>query len=401
MEFRRRRAYGLVLIGTFAYTFLMFVWFSLPAYLTTIIEELGLTGTEAGLLVGAVPLTYIPIALFSGLIVDRIGPGRSLAIGVFIYGLAQIGRSAAPGFPSLLVLTIALGVGATAITFGLPKLVSVLFPPDETGLPSSIYLVGSSLGSALVFGVGRPIVGPALGGWRSLFLWSGLVAVGYGLVWYAVAWQTGIDRSVSDSDAEFSLDSIRDDLRLVLSHRELQLVVVIGTMFLLLQHGLQGWLPTLIEARGLSANRAGQITSLFVVALAVGVFFIPPLADRLDVRRTTVVLCGGVVAAGIATLISAGVGAALLLGVVVTGIGAGGISPLIRALPPELDGIGAERTGAAVGFIFAVGEIGGFFGPVLIGSLRDATGLFLPGLLVLGAGGLVIALAGEGLRRAA
>ena len=395
----RRRAYTLVFVGTASYTLLMFIWFSLPAYLTTIIDDVGLSGTEAGLLVGAVPLTYIPLALFSGLAVDRIGPGRSLALGVAVYGIAQVGRSVASGFPALFALTILLGVGATAITFGLPKLVSVLFPPAETGLPSSIYLVGASLGSALVFSVGRPMLGPRLGGWRPLFFWSGVVALGYAVVWATVAWRAAIDASMTDTDAAFSLASVRTDLDLVVSNRQLQLVVVVGTMYLLLNHGLQGWLPTLLESRGLGATRAGQTTTLFVAALAVGVFVVPALADRLAVRRGAVAVCGGFIALGVAGVVVGGLGAVLVGGVVVAGIGAGGLSPLIRAIPTELEGIGAERTGAAVGFIFAVGEIGGFLGPVLIGTTRDLTESFVPGFAMLAVGGLVVALAGVKLRR--
>ncbi|AFO57807.1 major facilitator superfamily MFS 1 [Natrinema sp. J7-2] len=68
---RRRRAYGVVAVGTIGYTCLLFIWVSLPAYLSSIIDELGLSGTQAGVVAGAVPLTYIPIALGTGLVVDR------------------------------------------------------------------------------------------------------------------------------------------------------------------------------------------------------------------------------------------------------------------------------------------------------------------------------------------
>jgi len=403
-----RRAYALVVVATVCYTLLMFVWFSLPAYLATIIDELGLTGTQAGLLVGAVPFTYIPLALFSGVLVDRFGPGRSLAAGVVLYGLAQIGRSFAPDFLSLLALTVLVGVGATAITFGLPKLVSVLFPPDRTGLPSSIYLIGAAAGSAAVFAVGRSILGPLVGGWRPLFLWSGLVAVAYGLLWLLVARFAGIDRtdpgsgyagSGRSSDSSLSLDSTARDLRVVLTHRELQLVVVVGTMFLLLNHSVLGWLPTILESRGLSPDRAGRTTSLFVAAFAAGILAVPPAADRLGRRRLALVVCGGVLSLGVVVVVFGSVGLLLFAGVVVAGFGVGGLSPLIRAIPPELDGIGARLTGTAVGFVFAVGEIGGFLGPVVIGTLHDTTGSFLPGLAMLAAAGVVVAIAGEFLRR--
>lgn len=72
-------SYGLVVAEALSYAYLLLVWFSLPAYLPTIIEGMGLTGTRAGVLAGAVPLTCIPLALFSGLAVNRVGPARSLA----------------------------------------------------------------------------------------------------------------------------------------------------------------------------------------------------------------------------------------------------------------------------------------------------------------------------------
>ncbi|QCC59264.1 MFS transporter [Natrinema thermotolerans] len=400
----RRRAYAAVVVGTLGYTCLMFVWFSLPAYLSTIIDNLGLSGTQAGVVAGAVPLTYIPIALFSGVVVDRIGPGRSLAAGVLIYGTAQVARSAATGFPSLLAATLAIGVGATAITFGLPKLVSVLFPPDETGLPSSIYLVGASTGTASVFAVGRPVLGPLLGGWRPLFFWSGVVAIAYGLLWLGVAHRLGIDarnraaNDADDADSSLSPAAIARDLKLVLTHRELQLVVVVGTMYLLIAHGTQSWLPTLLEARGYSAGRAGRMTSLLVAANVVGVVTVPAVADRLGVRRTALIGCGLIATVGLSGVISSGLGLLLLGSVLVTGFGFGGLSPLIRAIPPELEGIGARLTGTAVGFIFAVGEIGGFLGPVLVGTLYDRTGSYAPGLGLLAVAGLVVAVAGSVLR---
>ncbi|MFD1563521.1 CynX/NimT family MFS transporter [Haloarchaeobius amylolyticus] len=400
----RRLAYGAVVAGTVGYACLMFVWFSLPAYLSTIIADLELSGTQAGVVAGAVPLTYIPIALGMGIVVDRVGPGRSLTAGVVIYGIAQLARSFAAGFPSLLAATLLIGVGATAITFGLPKLVSVLFPPAETGVPSSIYLVGASAGTASAFAIGRPILGPALGGWRPLFFWSGVVAIGYGLLWAVVARRLHIDarnRAANDADAadsSLSLVAIRRDLRVVLTHRDLQLVVVVGTMYLLIAHGMQGWLPTLLEARGYTPDRAGRTTSLLVVANVAGVMIVPAVADRLGARRTALMACGLVAGLGVSGVIASDLGVLLLGSVVVTGFGFGGLSPLIRAIPPDLEGIGARLTGTAVGFIFAVGEIGGFLGPMLVGSLYDRTGSYAPGLGLLAIAGLVVAVAGAALR---
>lgn len=121
-------------------------------------------------------------------------------------------------------------------------------------------------------------------------------------------------------------------------------------MYLLVIHGMQGWLPTVLEARGLA-------------------------------------------------IVAGGVGPLTAAGVVATGVGVGGLAPLVRAIPAELEGIGARLTGAAVGFVFAVGELGGFLGPVLVGTLFD-TGSYASGLLTLASGGVVVVLVGVAMREA-
>jgi len=387
-------AYALVVAGSLVYTALMFSWFSLPAYLPTIIDDAGLSGTEAGVLAGAVPLTYIPLALFSGLAVDRIGPGRALAVALFVFGSAQLARSQAAGFPALLATTIALGVGATVVTFGLPKLVSVLFPPEQTGFPSSVYLVGASAGSAAAFALGRPVIGPALGGWRQLFFWSGVAALAYGVVWLAVAMVAGLTGSTTDSEDTLDASPLGADLWFVLTHRELRLVVVLGITYLLIIHGLQGWLPTILESRGLSPGRAGQTTTLLVGANVVGILTIPGLADRFDARRQAVVGSGAIAGLGVLALLVSGTSILALVGIIGAGLGVGGLSPMVRAIPPELEGIGPRLTGTAVGLVFAVGEIGGFLGPVSIGWLHDLTGSYSPGLAILAASGVAAVVAG-------
>ncbi|MFB6173380.1 MAG: CynX/NimT family MFS transporter [Halobacteriales archaeon] len=400
MSADRRGAHALLLLGSLAYLLFLFAWFSLPAFLTRIIDQLSLSETQAGVLTGAVPLVYIPIGLVSGLVIDRIGSRRGIGIGLFLIGSAHALRGLAPGFPSLLVLTLALGVGGTGITFGLPKLVSDLFPAERSGTMSSVYLVGSYVGTAAAFSLGQPVLGPLLGGWRPAFVATGAGVAGFALLWLVVAgwlapeggWAGG---ATDEETPEFSLASLRSDVRDVVSHPTLRLLVVVGTMYLFVVHGMQGWLQALLEGRGVAVGVAATVTSLLVMGRIVGTLAIPPLSDRLGRRREMVVLCGGLAAVGPLGLIVTGAGVAPAVALVVAvGIGIGGLSPLIRALPIELPGIGPRLTATATGLIFTIGEVGGFAGPFLVGALRDATGTFAGGLAALALAGLVVVLAG-------
>jgi cyanate permease len=397
---------GLAVLGAVSYLLLMANWFVLPAFLEPISDELGLTGTQAGVLVGAVPLTYVPLSLVTGLVLDRIGARHGIALAVLVYGSAQLARSVARGFPDLLAATVLFAVGATGITFGLPKLVAGRFPPGLLGTMSTVYILGAYVGTASAYSVGRALVGPELGGWRPTFRLFGVAALAFLAVWVPVAWwharrhgtPYGDDGGGDDDGDEgrFSLASLRADLSRVFTHRVVQLLVVVGTVYLLLAHSLQGWIPTLLESRGVAAGTAASVATLFVVGQAIGTVTVPPVSDSLGRRRPAVVACGVGAAVGVVGLAVAGSVVAAGAAVLVVGWGVGGVSPLVRTIPTEVEEIGPALTATAVSLVFAVGELGGFFGPFLVGGLRDLTGSFLPGLGVLVVGAVV--LVGAGLR---
>ena len=403
--------YGLLGMGTLAYTSLMIVWFSVAAYLAEIVAELGLTSTQAGLLTGAIPLTYVPVALFSGVVTDRIGPYRAIGIGLVLFGGAQVGRAGADSFAVLLALTVVVGVGGTTITFGLPKLVAELFPTDASGKPSSVYMLGSFAGTAAAFSLGRGVVGPMLGGWRPLF-----TAIGFGVLVYAALWwllvylaplstlrvpdgpeaRGGDDPDGPEADGGVrGVAALRRDVGRVFRTPAMRWLVVVGVVYLLVVHGLQNWLATVLRARGVAPTLAATVTSAFVAAEAVGTLTMPSLSDRLGRRGGVIAVCGAACALGTGALLLPDVPFLLpVAGALVVGVGVGGISPLVRMVPPELDGVGPALTGTAIGLVFAVGELGGFLGPFLVGALFDVTGSYAPGLGVVGLACLVAVVAG-------
>jgi cyanate permease len=399
----RRRRYALVGLGAIAYASLTFVWFSLPAWLDAIVADFGLTSTQAGVLTGAIPLTYVPVSLFSGVVTDYVGPYRAIGAGVTLFGGAQIGRAAAETFPALLALTVVVGVGGTAITFGLPKLVSELFPPERSGTPSSMYVVGSLTGTAAAFSIGRAVLGGPLGGWRPLFRYTGVAVLAYALLWWVIVRQAPLDAightagaRGTDDHPTLSMAALTQDLGRVFSNRSMRLLVVVGGVYLLVTHGLQNWLATVLQSRGVGAALAASLVSGFVVAQAVGTLVVPAASDRLGQRGSVLAGCAGLCSLGTATLLFAPVPLAIPIGgALAVGFGVGGLSPLVRMVPAEIDGIGPELTGTAVGLVFAVGEVGGFLGPFLIGALYDLTGTYAAGLAVVCLGCLSAVIAGR------
>ena len=57
--------------------------------------------------------------------------------------------------------------------------------------------------------------------------------------------------------------------------------------------------------------------------------------------------------------------------------------PLLIVTLMDLPEVGTARMGVVGGLYFAIGEIGGFGGPFIMGLLKDITGSFLSGILFL------------------
>ncbi|MFC6990026.1 hypothetical protein ACFQJD_17380 [Haloplanus sp. GCM10025708] len=146
----------------------------------------------------------------------------------------------------------------------------------------------------------------------------------------------------------------------------------------------------------MSPALAATVTSGFVVAEAVGTLTVPAVSDRIGNRGGVVAVCGAGCALGTAVLLLPGVAFVVpVAGAVGVGVAVGGLSPLVRMIPAELDGVGPELTGTAVGLVFAVGELGGFLGPFLVGTLYDLTASYVPGLAVICVACLAAVVAGR------
>jgi ACS family tartrate transporter-like MFS transporter len=162
-------------------------------------------------------------------------------------------------------------------------------------------------------------------------------------------------------------------------------------------YALLYWLPQMVRQMNIGGNefRIGAFSALPQVGLVIGMLLNAWLSDRSGERRWHVgipaVLGGIAMLAG--GLMPPGWAALVLL--IVAGAGIGAAQAVFWAVPASM-GIGNGRISVAtVSLISIFGTAGGIIGPTLIGVVKDATGSFLPSLvllsLLLAAGGLVIA----------
>ena len=354
-----------------------------------IIDDLGMTYSQMGLVLGAWQLVYIATAYPLGALIDKLGVRRSLGIGIFIVWLSLVLRGVATDFPTLFLAVALFGVGGPIISIGAPKVVSLWFQGNQRGLAAGIYTTGPVSGAAIALATAASVVMPLTGTWRGISLVYGGVVLVVMLLWWVFARDIESPPESAGRRAEASV-SLLETLRALLRIRNVQVIVVLAVATFLLNHGLNNWLPTLLQEKDMTLSQAGSWTAASTLAGTLGLIAIPAIA-RHGYRAITMaflLLLASGTTLGLATLGDASLIGSLMLSSIVRVP----MMPILTLILMETRGVGALRMGAAGGLFFAAAEIGGFGGPFLLGILRDATDSLTLGVLFLAALSAVLAL---------
>jgi MFS family permease len=223
---------------------------SLFPLVTPIRDELDLSYSQMGIILGVWQLVYIGAAIPVGTMIDRIGTRRSLLFGVLIIALSGFSRSIAPNFPVMLAAVALFGIGGPIISIGLPKLVAEWFTGKKRGLASGIYVTGSHAGNVVVLAITNSLIMPLTGSWRvTLQVYAGMVLI-IALLWFIFGRESedfqAQQRARQDGTDTEKSASIRD----IIGVGAIWPVIIIGFSGFLASHGFRSWLPQIFEATG-------------------------------------------------------------------------------------------------------------------------------------------------------
>jgi CP family cyanate transporter-like MFS transporter len=144
---------------------------AVPPVIPLIRDDLRMTETQVGLLVGLPVLTWALAAIPGSLLIARLGATFTLAAGLALTGLAAAGRGAAPDVWVLYAATMLMGCGIAVMQPALPTLVRE-WVPHRIGLGTAVSSNGMMVGVAAGPALTIPFVLPLLDqSWRLAFLW--------------------------------------------------------------------------------------------------------------------------------------------------------------------------------------------------------------------------------------
>jgi len=351
------------------------IWVLLGALGNYVAGDLHLNAAQKGLMTAIPLLGGSILRLVFGQLTDRIGPRKTGCIGLSLTVLPLLaGWLWADSIPKVYLVGLLIGVAGASFAVALP-MASRWYPPRYQGLALGIAGAGNS-GTLLA-----TLFAPRL---AEKFGWHAVFGIAILPLLVVLALFALLSRE-APGEARRAKGS---DFLSVLGERDTYLFSLFYGVTFGGFVGLASFLSILLyDQYGVSRVAAGDLTSLCVVA---GSFLRPVggfLADRLGGIRMLSILYG------VAALLALGVAQLPVLWVAVTflfllmgclGIGNGAVFQLV----PQRYG---KHVGIATGILGAAGGLGGFVLPMVVGSLKQITGTYASGLVVL-AGLAVVAL---------
>ncbi len=328
------------------------------------------TGLGAG---GAAILTTLPVlclgiaCALAAPLIRRIGPDLAVLLGstILAAGLALRGLG---GLIPLFAGTALAAIGIGLDNVLLPALVKRDFAASG-GLMTGLYTMTLCLGAAAGAGASVPVERALGGGWPSaLAIWA-LPALVSAFLWIPFA------RRTRASAAPSAGRLLRNPLAWW----------VTGFMGLqsALAYILFGWLPLLLQGRGLSPLEAGLYASLTTLVQAPGALLTAMLAARARDQRGWIVAIASLTAAAFLVLAfgadSVRIPAACALGFGIGGCFGLGLTLIVLRAADAASAAGLSAMAQGIGYA------GACLGPLAFGLAHEATGGWaVPGTLFVG-----------------
>ncbi len=368
------------LLAAFLYFDVAFmVWVMLGPLAPIISKELGLTPAQKGLMVAVPTLAGAVLRLVNGLLVDRIGPKTTGAIGqvIVMAGLLIAWWFGVDSYAGTLAVGVILGFAGASFAVALP-LASRWYPPEHQGKAMGIAGMGNS--GTVLASLFAPILAK-LFGWNEVL---GLAVIPLAIVFgvYMLAAKDSPDQPAPKSLAAYAeVLKDKDSWWFMLFYG-----VTFGG-FVGLSSSLSIWFTDQFDLTPVSA---GYCTAACVFAGSLVRPFGGALADRIGGIKTLSFVYSlaavtlAVISTGPATLPMA---LALFLLVMAT-LGAGN-GAVFQLVPQRF----RNEIGVMTGLVGFGGGVGGFYLASSLGFAKQLTGSSSAGFLIF-AGLALIALVG-------
>lgn len=242
------RATRLFFLCAITYIIALFGRQSYASVMAELITNEGFTKSQAGLIGTAFCIVYGVCQVLSGLMGDRFSPRKMIFVGIVSSGILNLGMGFSHSYWLMLVLWALNGIVQSFIWSPVVRIFAEMMPPDQRRKSCSNAAITFPLATVIIYLVASIML--RTGGWRPLFLFSGILMLIAGAVWnIRMKWYEAFTEQYGDIET-IQLGAQEQQAGGSL----LKLMVISGVIFAvfgalshgMLRDGIQSWVPTLM-----------------------------------------------------------------------------------------------------------------------------------------------------------
>lgn len=359
---------------------MQFEWLRFAPVTDAVAAQYGVNIGAVGWLSLVFPLLFLPLALPSGALVDRLSVRRSLRIAVIGMLLGAALRLLIPGFVGLMISQIVIALVQPLLMSLVSRLVLIWFPAeqqlDATGFATMALFAGLGFAFVLV-----PLMSPEN---IDSGLWMDVLALG--ILSAGVLLLLPTDPKIAAA-TQANTDSSPWLVRVATLLKTAPFAAILLLIFLANGYfnAIFTWLQPLLEPQGIDANRAGLIGLLVLIGGIASMAAIGKLdSGSKTVRR--VVMIATLAGLPLTALLLAGI-PFLALCVVALILGALMLGPLPLLIELVATTAGPRLAGTAVSAFWLAGNAGAAAVIASLSPIADSGNWTLGGALL---GGLLL-----------
>jgi len=403
MPIPERRWQHIIPVAFIMYTIAFVDRTNISLALPSISHDLHMNPGQAGSAAGVFFWGYLLLQIPGGYLAEHWSAKRFISILLVLWGMAAIVCGLVRNWEEFWAMRFVLGIAEGGVWPATLVLLAHWFPRAERARANAYWML--CLPTAVV--ISSPISGWILGrwGWRPMLISEGALPFVWLLIWimfiadrpHQAKWISSEERQFLETTLEREAVELNpgqpEPFVKMLLRPQVMLLVVIYFLVNSGNYGYLFWLPSALESeKHLSNFVVGILFAIPFIVTGIGMVLISRHSDKKRERKRHVsgaMAWGGVFLLA-SVLLSPHSFVLSFVAIVVVGAGSFGSLGPFWAIPSET--LPRSVSGSAMGLINALGNLGGFFGPVVVGYLNKRTGNFIYGFAALGIGFLVAAL---------
>ena len=365
----------------------------------TMNKDLGLDPATYGMAAGAFFWGYFLFEVPSNMILEKVGARLWIARIMVTWGLISGATAFCVGPYSFLTVRFLLGLAEAGLFPGLVLFFTYWFPDHHRARIIS----GFMLALPIAVAAGAPLSTAllelhgiwGLAGWQWMYILEAVPTVLLGIVVLVYVTDRPAEaRWLGREESAWLTETLESERRLIEKSRTVSLlrsfwdpkVLLLALNYLGIvtaSLGMLLFLPQMIKQLGLTNMQVGWVTMIPYICGAIGMLSWGWLSDRMAERRWN--LFAGCLVAGIGLALTGMLTGTpwSVVGMSIAAVGLYGSKGPFWSMPSMF--LTGTAAAAGIAWINSLGNLGGFFGPSIVGWVKTLTGSFAGGLYALAA----------------